>query len=113
MSQMGVSRDDVAFLWMMSTQRKGKKSWSIVKYIVEIRRKDHRCEKPHEYWIYWKSIDNIRKKLSHAKITRASGSVLNALLTYGGIISHAKNNKLLNDCKSVATIQTDLPVRVA
>jgi len=35
------------------------------------------------------------------------------IATCGGIISHAKNNKLLIDCKSVATIQRDLPVCVA
>ena len=39
--------------------------------IGEIRRKDIRREKLEEYWIYWKSIGNIRKRrhLPHENIT--------------------------------------------
>jgi len=62
--------------------------------VGEISRKDVRREKLQQYWIYWKSVDNIRKRIYHVKISRASGSIVNSLLIYGGVIAQTKNNTL-------------------
>jgi hypothetical protein len=77
--------------------------------IGEIRRKDLRREEPQKYWIYWKSIGNIRKRLPRENI-KGEWIGTKFIAIYGRIISHAKNNKLLIDCKSVAATQRDLPV---
>jgi hypothetical protein len=65
-----------------------------------------------EQWIDSKSIDQIHRRLPHAKILSLSRLVVNSLITNGGIISHAYN-KLMLECKSATTIQRDLLVCVA
>jgi len=80
MSQTGVSRDDVT--WFVSDVQTPQTEESCDRLWIHWRDKEKRSptRKTPVIWICWKSIGNIRKRLCHAKISRASGSVLNSLL---------------------------------
>ena len=77
MSQTGVNRDDVT--WFVSDVQTPQTEESCDRLWIHWRDKEKisPTEKLQGYWIYWKSIP---KWLCHAKISRASGSVLNLLL---------------------------------